>query len=82
MKIKLLYLFLYFYHFLKLRSEAYTSTLGLLTHSLSETLICLHNILRNLAKEEKSYTGQTLTRFQAASHMANAPRRQQPDNSH
>ena len=30
---------------------------------------------------EKSYSGQTLTRFQAASHLANAPLRQQPEHS-
>ena len=61
----------------KLRTEAYTSTLGLLTDSL----ICLHNALKNLTKVEKSSAGQTLTGFQAASHLANAPWRQQPENS-
>ena len=59
----------------KLRTEAYTSTLARSTYSL----ICPHNSLRNLVMVEKTYPGQTLTRFQAAGHLTNAPwRRQQP----
>ena len=70
MKNKSLYLLVF-----KLRTEAYT-------YSLTISLICPHNVLKNLAKVENSYSGQTLTRFQAASQLANAPwRRQQPDNS-
>ena len=57
--------------FFKLRAETNTSTLGLLTgwliDSLTDWLICPHNALKNLAKVEKSYFGQTLRRFQAAS---------------
>ena len=54
----------------KLWAEAYRSNLGLLTDWLT------HNALRNLAKVEKSYSGQTLARYQSASHLANAPWRQ------
>ena len=35
-----------------------------LTNSLTHSLICPHNAFRNLAKVEKSYSGQTLTMFQ------------------
>ena len=40
---------------------------------LTYSLICPHNTLKNMAKAKKSYSGQTLTRFKAASHLANAP---------
>ena len=43
----------------KLRTEAYTSTLGLLT----DWLVCPHNALKNLAKVEKLYYGQFLKGF-------------------
>ena len=59
----------------KIRTEAYTYTLGLLTHSLTHWLThlsCPHNAFKNFAIVENSYSGQTLTRFQAASHLASA----------
>ena len=52
-----------------------------ITDSLTDSIICPHNALKNLEKVEKLYSGQTLTRSQAASHLANAPWRQQPENS-
>ena len=70
--------------YFKLRTEAYTSTLGLLltyslidslSDTLDDSLICPHNALRNLAKVEKAYS--TLTRFQAESQLAG----QQSENS-
>ena len=45
--------------YFKLRTEAYTSTLSLLTDWLTDWLTT------NLTKMKKSYSGQTLTRFQA-----------------
>ena len=52
-----------------------------LTDWLTHSLICLHNALKNLTKVKKSYSGQTLTGFHEASHLTNAPWRQQPENS-
>ena len=39
----------------------------------------LLNAFKNFAKVEKSYSGQTPTRFQAASHLTNSPLRQPPE---
>ena len=50
----------------KLRTEAFT--LGLLTDSFVRIML-----LKNFPKVEKSYSGQTLTRFQTESHLVNAP---------
>ena len=51
------------------------------TEWLTVWIICPHNAPTNLTKLEKSYSGQTLKRFQAASHLANGPWGQQPENS-
>ena len=51
---------------------------GLLTKCLTHS--SSHNALKNLAKVE-TYSGQTLTRFQAASRLVNVPLRQQSENS-
>ena len=56
----------------KLRTEAYTSMFSLITDSLTDSSVRIM-LLENLEKGEKSYSGQTLTGFQAASHLANAP---------
>ena len=58
----------------KLQTEAYTSILGLLTDSLTGSSVRI--MFLKLGKGGKSYSGQTLTRFQAAGHLANAPWRQ------
>ena len=64
-------LYIYYSMYFKLRAEAYTYILCLLTHWLTDLLtdwfICPHNALKNSAKVEKSYSDQTLKRFQAAS---------------
>ena len=62
----------------QLRTEAYIYTLSLLT---DRKHICPHNFPTNLTTVEKLYSKITLPKFQAASHLANAPWRQQPGNS-
>ena len=57
--------------FLKLRTEAYTFSLNLLTDSLTHSSVRIMLLETWLAKVEKIYSGQTLTRFQAASNYAN-----------
>ena len=49
-----------------------------LTDSMNHCIICPHNYCQLGKVGKKTYAGQTLTRFQAASHLDNAPWRQQP----
>ena len=62
----------------KLRAEAYTSTLGLLTDSLNDSLIFPHNALRNL--EKKNIVWPNFKKV-SGSKFVNAPKKQQPENS-
>ena len=62
----------------KLRTEAYTypRSTHWLTHSLTDSSVRI----MLLKTWERWKNGQTLTRFQAASHLANSPLMQQPEN--